>query len=266
MRRARTDSLQSIAGIWPEREWSGVTVMRPLLQVRRSELRNYLQGLGQPWLEDPSNDDRRFERVRIRQGLAGELGNFGQQANAAQEIVKRAALAVKEWCDINLEIHPTGFLTVRRSAISKLASDELDLVIIRLIEFCGSSIRKVELEERIKLQSWLREAKPARRTLGGALFAKRQDVLICAREPGRISKIPAIIQDGQNLNWDRRFTLNGPAGASVVPLRDIGPIPRCAEIPAFVQAGLPAIVQNGQIWSIPHLGIGNDVFVKFLRH
>lgn len=41
-------------------------VVRPLLDVRRTELREYLRGLGQSWREDASNDDRTRLRSRLR--------------------------------------------------------------------------------------------------------------------------------------------------------------------------------------------------------
>jgi len=41
-------------------------VVRPLLEVRRAELREYLNKLGQPWREDASNQDRSRLRSRLR--------------------------------------------------------------------------------------------------------------------------------------------------------------------------------------------------------
>lgn len=44
-------------------------VVRPLLEVRRAELREYLGNLGQGWREDASNDDRSRLRARLRHGV-----------------------------------------------------------------------------------------------------------------------------------------------------------------------------------------------------
>ncbi len=41
-------------------------IVRPLLPFRRRAVIAYLEELGAPWLEDPSNMDRRWARVRIR--------------------------------------------------------------------------------------------------------------------------------------------------------------------------------------------------------
>ncbi|EKE67510.1 tRNA lysidine(34) synthetase TilS [Oceanibaculum indicum] len=45
-------------------------LLRPLLTVSGQELRAYLQQVGQGWIEDPSNRDARFARVRARRALA----------------------------------------------------------------------------------------------------------------------------------------------------------------------------------------------------
>jgi len=47
------------------------TLLRPLLGERRAELRAWCVAREVPFIDDPSNDDLRFDRVRMRAGLAG---------------------------------------------------------------------------------------------------------------------------------------------------------------------------------------------------
>jgi len=44
-----------------------VRLIRPFLTVRRAELRYFLEKQSVHWIDDPSNENRRFERVRLRQ-------------------------------------------------------------------------------------------------------------------------------------------------------------------------------------------------------
>ncbi len=53
---------------WPEGE--GLTLVRPLLAFGRDALREDLRARGIGWIEDPSNTNTRFERVRTRTLLA----------------------------------------------------------------------------------------------------------------------------------------------------------------------------------------------------
>jgi tRNA(Ile)-lysidine synthase len=62
------DGLSAMAAVapLPSRESEGVVVVRPLLQIRRQVLRDYLTEMGQSWVEDPMNSDPRFARVQVR--------------------------------------------------------------------------------------------------------------------------------------------------------------------------------------------------------
>ncbi len=50
---------------------SGIPLLRPLLGWRRSELAAVITAAGITAVDDPSNHDPRFDRVRLRQALAG---------------------------------------------------------------------------------------------------------------------------------------------------------------------------------------------------
>ncbi|HEY6937412.1 MAG TPA: tRNA lysidine(34) synthetase TilS [Terriglobales bacterium] len=91
LRLARGSGITGLAGIYakwliPARVGTGLrslqderslplspAVIRPLLQVRRSELVAYLHALGQPWREDASNFDLRFARNRVRHKVLPQL-------------------------------------------------------------------------------------------------------------------------------------------------------------------------------------------------
>ena len=62
--------LHGLAAIRPARADS---VVRPLIDARRSEVRAYLAHEALPFAEDPSNQDARFERVRLRHTVLAAL-------------------------------------------------------------------------------------------------------------------------------------------------------------------------------------------------
>jgi tRNA(Ile)-lysidine synthase len=57
-------------GLSSEVARSPITLLRPLLRWRRRELRAIAQSLRLPWVDDPSNQDPRFDRTRFRAWLA----------------------------------------------------------------------------------------------------------------------------------------------------------------------------------------------------
>lgn len=72
LRGGRVDALRGIAPARPlvGDDGARVPLLRPLLGVGREELRAFLRHRGVAWVEDPSNEDVRFERVRMRAWLA----------------------------------------------------------------------------------------------------------------------------------------------------------------------------------------------------
>ncbi|WAT19195.1 tRNA lysidine(34) synthetase TilS [Aurantiacibacter sp. MUD11] len=73
MRLNRGSGVAGLAGVRPD-QWHDdfdLHIIRPLLGFRRAELAAVVEQVGQRVAEDPSNADDRFERVRMRQALAG---------------------------------------------------------------------------------------------------------------------------------------------------------------------------------------------------
>lgn len=97
MRAERADDGPGLAGI-DEAALSArrVWFVRPLLDVGRRELRQWLAANGLSCIDDPSNDDRRFERVRVRADLARDPARRNALlARAAERMERRHLDAVK---------------------------------------------------------------------------------------------------------------------------------------------------------------------------
>lgn len=69
----RGTGVRGLAGIARVRRLGHATLLRPLLGVRRAEVRAYLDEIGQPYCSDPSNRDPQFTRNRIRRDLLPRL-------------------------------------------------------------------------------------------------------------------------------------------------------------------------------------------------
>jgi tRNA(Ile)-lysidine synthase len=271
MRQQRTDTAESLAGIWETTVWDGVNVFRPLLGQSRADLRAYLEGLGQPWIDDPSNSDRRFERVRVRQALAEE-GRPDLQRIELADIAERAgraaramALATDQWLNGQLTCYPEGFGAIPRAGFYELDPGLQRRVLQQLLLMYGAG-NPAEPGELDYLAKWIMGHGISRRTLGGAMFACRQSSILIGREWARISADPAVVPNSGEILWDGRFLIQAPPQAQVVPVGRLHGVARREEIPAFVQQSLPAVLLGDGGVSIPHLAAGPGVSAKFIRH
>jgi tRNA(Ile)-lysidine synthase len=116
-RLVRGAGTKGLAGIYPmvESEIANLRLVRPLLGVRRAELREYLAEREQAWREDASNLDRRRLRNRIRLELLPQLNpaaieHLGRLAEHAREEESFWAAYVEERFRALANVAPRGDL------------------------------------------------------------------------------------------------------------------------------------------------------------
>jgi tRNA(Ile)-lysidine synthase len=88
----RGTGLRGLGGIPYER----APFVRPLLDVRRSEILRYLRRRAIPFVEDPSNADLRFARARVRHQILPRLAEENPQVAAALVALAAAARGESE--------------------------------------------------------------------------------------------------------------------------------------------------------------------------
>jgi len=92
-RIVRGTGLLGLAGMPPRRLLGpGVTLIRPILEANRLEVRSYLTSIGQDWREDAGNFDLNRTRARIRLDLLPKLVE-DYNPNAADALIRLARLA-----------------------------------------------------------------------------------------------------------------------------------------------------------------------------
>lgn len=201
-------------------------LLRPLLGVPRAALRAYLAEIGAAFVDDPSNDDPRFERVRARRALAAKgeaataallaLGDDARRLSARLDRLDNARLD-----SIGASFRADGSVQISSNAIAPHIDGPLTA---RLISAVGSS----EVPAAEASASALAAALVGRRTtLAGALVARAGALILISREPaallGRAGEAAAArvsLAPGARCLWDQRFIVENTLGAAA----DIGPL------------------------------------------
>lgn len=96
MRLQRGAGLAGLAGIRACTEIDGLKVARPLLGWRRAELAALVEAAGLEAVRDPSNEDERYDRARLRRRL-GETGWIDPEPLARSAEALGEADAALEW-------------------------------------------------------------------------------------------------------------------------------------------------------------------------
>jgi tRNA(Ile)-lysidine synthase len=201
--RARAGSgWYGLAGIQPlslsPAETHGVPVFlaRPLLGTSRAELRELLRANGQDWVEDPSNDNPAYERVRMRRVLAADPALRARVLTIRgrlQQLRRVQDRALAHWLSEEVETRPDGTL---RAPLPLPPGERGDRALAALITLASGRTRPVRsdalsrLTHRIAHPDTLRPA-----TLGGAAVWIENGNLKAVAEhklpPEQVNAIPA---------------------------------------------------------------------------
>lgn len=211
-RKAGIDGLVGMQSAWDQ---GGVRFVRPFLRVERQELRRFLMGQGAGWVDDPSNENDRFTRVKARRALkalkplgitVGTLGDVMHNLRLAQAAVETATReaaarvcserAGEVICDGN-EWRRTGQDVQRRLLIAAL----------RWISGAGYAPRGSGVDRVMKAIIDGQDA-----VLAGCRIKVSDVGLRVVREP----KAVAGVQTGPNEVWDGRWQVVGPFAAGQV--------------------------------------------------
>ncbi|MGE0786141.1 MAG: tRNA lysidine(34) synthetase TilS [Sandaracinaceae bacterium] len=103
LRLARGASLIGLRGIAPQRDDG---VIRPLIDCRRADVRAHVDRFELPTIEDPSNADPRYARVRVRTRLLPELEREQPSIAVYLASIADEARGVAEWVEREVERLP----------------------------------------------------------------------------------------------------------------------------------------------------------------
>ncbi|WP_025312041.1 tRNA lysidine(34) synthetase TilS [Roseicyclus elongatus] len=276
MRLKRGSGVDGLSGMAETRRLSsGMVVLRPLLRERREDLRHYLTTLKGHWVEDPSNADPRFDRVRTRQVLAllsdygltpeGLVETASRMARARTALMRRtgeaAARIVTEGA---VDGRPTGDLWIARDGFAALDREtQLRLLAAGLGWIASASYRPRATALEAVLD---RALAGGGGTLGGCELRVSKTHLHLFREFKAVATLSTPAVSGAL--WDTRWRL--AASYPGLTLRALGPdgwgqLGETAKTGACFAAArsLPALFDDAGLVSCPVLGHGNPAEVAF---
>lgn len=281
MRLMRGSGLDGLSAIPIIRQITDrVRIIRPLLDFTREELQEYLRTLKQEWIEDPSNKNTKFTRVKVRnlisatpdaalltKRLADTAGHMLRARNYIEERMKERLARV-------VEFHNEGFYSVDLHKFKNLHDEER-------LRFLSSALQRVggqEYKPRFENLKALHDNIIKGRVVGSctlwgcevALSKKHseENYLFIYKEPAATNDIIEISISAKT-QWDGRFECNATAPFKVCALGKVGynyleslgfkiNLKRAGHgfvIPKKVIYSVPAFIdENNKIIAAPQIG------------
>lgn len=264
-RLARGSGVDGLAAMAAVVEMEGLRLLRPLLDVDPARLRATLAARGVGWIEDPSNANPLFARVRLRKllpALAAEgIGADRLAATARAQGRAREALeaATARLMAEAVALDPRGFARLDPEPLRR-ATEELALRALAGVARSIGGGPPPRLGRLERLRAELLAPRPRRRSFAGCLFLPHAGLLLTCREPAAAAP-PLPVRGGQAVRWDGRFQVRlsgagsgwigalGPAGLAEMRRQGIKVL-----LPAVVAHGLPALSDENGVCAVPALG------------
>lgn len=195
MRVLRGTSITGLGGIHAWSEWKGMPLMRPILNVTRTEIIDYLSQNGIAWREDATNNDESYFRNRIRHTLLPMLEeSFNPGTKKALDRLARVArdedALLAEWTSKALHYCMPNPNEIRRETFRELDPALRRRVMLQAIRTTGGIEELDRIDEAVEFVCWKGTGK--RFDLGGGnqLSNGRDITLVIQQDNSESSEVP----------------------------------------------------------------------------
>ena len=262
MRLARGSGVDGLAAMHPWSIREGLSFFRPLLGAKRSDLRAWLSENEIQWCDDPSNDDKRFDRIKARQ-MQEQLASLGLTEKRVLQTIDHMQAA-----QVSLQQAAAGF------AREHIRQDGGDLIFApRALDLITDDSPRRAMaaafrwmagrEHRPRFDNMLEAVGRARAgdkmTLAGCLLAPQSDGSVrITREAAATSPKTGAAP----LIWDKRWHITGPSTDDIT-IKALGDdIAACSKWrdTGHLRSSLlatPAVWQRGTFVAAPVAGLVN---------
>jgi len=244
----------------------GFAILRPLLEMRRAELRDYLRAQAIPWVEDPSNDDPRFDRVKARRALTllEPLGlttqtladTAGRMRRSQQALAARATQVATQLTQTT----PSGDLLIQSAGLAKVETDTRLRILAAALRWVSSNPYRPRAQALCRALQEAEGGKTA--TLHGCLILPGRTHLRVTREFQAVkdqvsTATPATF-------WDHRWQVSLPDNKDL-HIRALGPdgLEQLDQItpdapPRAALLATPSLWDGARLVAAPFAGFGQS--------
>ncbi|PRX11731.1 UNVERIFIED_ORG: tRNA(Ile)-lysidine synthase [Martelella mediterranea] len=194
-------------------------IARPFLKIGRSAIRDFLTLSGLSWIDDPSNDDAHYERVRTRRSIRETVETLAADAEKAAQARDRLSRSA---ADLFADIATIHGATVAQLDIDGLlgAGDAGRYLLNILVPALGGLSYGPGGDVLDRVTALCTAPHGARMTAGRCLFERHRGHLFILRERRGLPE--AEIAPGEKAVWDGRFCFENRSQAAL-RIRPAGP-------------------------------------------
>ena len=273
-RLARGSGVDGLASMAASSEMGFGRIIRPLLGMSRKDLGEYCQMMEQDFINDPSNQNQKFQRVRLRNLITNESVDPARLARTASEMGRvRAALEQKTALLLaqGFSLHPSGF---GQLSLQSFLSENKEIglrALSSILRTLGGRRYPLRFEPLQNLYHSLDETGLAR-NLAGCLIRAKKDSILFGREARGMEAAKPIFSDCPTY-WDRRYRVEIKHSATSLQIGALGEERAASirqqikktDVPRIFWASQPALLRGEDLVAAPNLGYFHPDFAASLQ-
>jgi tRNA(Ile)-lysidine synthase len=271
MRLSKSTGIDGLAGMALVREQDGVSLLRPLLPVRKSRLEATCEANEWEFVRDPSNASEKFSRARLRSMQEG-LAQAGFTVDRLLDIAREAGTAraqLETACNAWLQAHASlsiyGAATLSYNTWKQLDRPMRLRTLSRALVSVGGAEYPPRGASLERLAEELAEDGASVHTLGGCRIEAAYNSIGITREAEAITDEIALSDLSPYRRWDNRFVFSilprwDHDGITVRALKNISRktlvqkgADSIAALPALIRSSLPGLFIENDLLGVPAL-------------
>lgn len=185
-----------------------IWLLRPFLTVERATIRGFLTSREETWIDDPSNQNPGFERVRVR----GQAGVETVDPVPTDRLASSHGAA--DFLAGNVRADHCCFVLPPPAVMLALADADAWRGLGVLVAAIGGRVHALEARAAARLRVFLASGTLSRLTAGRVVFDRRRDGLYLYRECRGIE--PMQVRAGASATWDSRYRISNRTDRTLV--------------------------------------------------
>lgn len=279
MRLARGSGVDGLSAMKPVTQYNGITVLRPYLYHTKAEIIAILKKDHQSWIDDPSNKNKSFTRVVMRDVLpvlqeasitSRHIVNVTSHLARASDCLHQM---VNEWI-VEQGVWKGAYYAALPTSVFQSLHKELALRVVSqcLLHFHSDELRFKHLEPLVHA---LQKEAHRKVTLHHCVIHPYRNRILIYRERRHMQGGVIMKED---FLWDHRVRIHktlgenyrcaalGEAGLALLKAQKY----TLPSLPASLLHTLPAIWHLEELYAVPHIDYYtqpcNDTLLRILHH
>ena len=208
MRLSKGSGLEGLKSIQTSRNLNGINLFRPLLIMTRDQTTKILLSENIGWIDDPTNDDEKYERIQIRNNIS-TLEKFNISKEMLQLTLNRLGRAHEVISNVTekalrevLHFDSLGYVSLDYDILKAYPYEIIIKVFEKALIYVNGKRVSLQSLERV-CSEVIQTRKP--KTINGCVIYTKKNIIHITRENRDIESLNLKVGDLQV--WDNRFTI-----------------------------------------------------------